>query len=111
LLCIVKVSHELELPNDLVLVHLIFHVSLLKKCVGDMTSVVPLEGLGLKENLSYEEGLVEILDQQVRKLKNKEGTSLKVLWRNQVVEGSTWEVEVDMMSHYPHLFSPVPILA
>ncbi|KAK4727160.1 hypothetical protein R3W88_032077 [Solanum pinnatisectum] len=84
-----KVSYELDLPNDLALMHLIFHVSLLKKYVGDPTSIVPLEGFGVKENLSYEEVPVEILDRQVKKLRNKEVASVKVLWRNQLVEGAT----------------------
>ncbi|WMV41591.1 hypothetical protein MTR67_034976 [Solanum verrucosum] len=63
-----------------------FHVSLLKKCVGDPTSTVPIDSLGIKENLSYEEVLVEILDRQIKKFKNKEVVSVKVLWRNQLLE-------------------------
>jgi len=39
-----KVAYELKLPNDLASVHPFFHVSLLKKCVGDSTSIVPSEG-------------------------------------------------------------------
>jgi len=78
---------------------------MLKKCVGDPTSIVSIEGLGVDESLSYEEVLVEILDQQVTKLRNKEIASVKVLWRNQLVEGATWEAEANMMSRYPHLFS------
>ncbi|WMV25123.1 hypothetical protein MTR67_018508 [Solanum verrucosum] len=80
-----KVAYELDLAS----VHPVFHVSMLKKCVGDPTSIVSLEGLGVKENLSYEEVSVEILDQQVKKLRNKEIASVKVLWRNQLVEGAT----------------------
>ena len=44
-----------EFPNELASVHLVFHISLLKKFVGDPTTIVPLEGLGVKENISYEE--------------------------------------------------------
>jgi len=106
-----KVSYELELPSDLTSVHPVFHVSLLKKCVGDPTSIFPLESLGVKENLFYEEVPVEILDRQVKKLRNKEVASVKVLWRNQLVESSTWEAKADMMSHYPHLFPSNPRLA
>ncbi|WMV45195.1 hypothetical protein MTR67_038580 [Solanum verrucosum] len=75
-----KVSYELD--NDLASVHLVFHVSLLKKCVGDPTSIVSLESLGINESFSYEEVLIEILDRQVKKLRNKEFASVKVLWRN-----------------------------
>ncbi|WMV40997.1 hypothetical protein MTR67_034382 [Solanum verrucosum] len=88
-----------------------FLVSLLKKCVGDPTSIVPIESLGLKDSLSYEEVPVEILDQQVQKLRNNEGASVKVFWRNQLVEGATWVAEADMMSRYPHMFPSIPTLA
>ncbi|WMV50295.1 hypothetical protein MTR67_043698 [Solanum verrucosum] len=92
-------------------VHPVFHVPLLKKCVGDLTSVVPLEGFGVKENLSYEEVPVEILEWQVKKLRKKEIASLKVLWTNPLINGATWEAEADMMSRYPHLFPSTPTLA
>ncbi|WMV58068.1 hypothetical protein MTR67_051453 [Solanum verrucosum] len=71
-----KVAYELELPNDLASVHPIFHVSLLKKCVGDLKSIVPLEG-EVKGNLSYEKVPIEILDQQVQKFINKEVSFVK----------------------------------
>ncbi|KAK4729768.1 hypothetical protein R3W88_022756 [Solanum pinnatisectum] len=106
-----NVAYELDLPNELALVHLVFHVSMLKKFVGDPTYIVPIEGLGLKENLSYEEVPIEILDRQVKKLRNKEVASVKVLWRNHLVEGATWEAEADRKSLYPHLFSSPPTLA
>ncbi|XP_049391383.1 uncharacterized protein LOC125855679 [Solanum stenotomum] len=93
-----KVAYELELPSELALVHPVFHVSLVKKSVGDATSIVPLEGLGVKENLSSEEIPVEILDRRVKKLRNNEIVSVKDLWRNQLVEGATWEAETDMIS-------------
>ena len=48
-------------------------------------------GLGVNENLSYEEVPVEILDHQVKRLRNKEFSTVKVLWRNHLVEGETWE--------------------
>ncbi|WMV45892.1 hypothetical protein MTR67_039277 [Solanum verrucosum] len=70
---------RLDLPNELASVHKIFHVSMLKKYVGDMTFIVPLEGFGVKENLYYEEVPVDILDQQVKKFRNKEVASVKVL--------------------------------
>ncbi|XP_070002476.1 uncharacterized protein [Nicotiana sylvestris] len=41
---------------------------------------------------------------QVRKLRNKEIASVKMLWRNQQVEEATWEAEDEMKKKYPHLF-------
>lgn len=57
-----KVAYELELPAELAVVHLVFHISLLKKCVGDPASIVSLESVAVKDSLSYEDVPVEILD-------------------------------------------------
>ncbi|WMV42226.1 hypothetical protein MTR67_035611 [Solanum verrucosum] len=94
-----KVAYELELPADLAAVHPVFHISLLKKCVGDPASIVQLESVAVKDSLSYEDVPVEILDRQVRRLRNKEVASVKVLWRSQSVEGATWEAEAAMKSN------------
>ena len=40
----------------------------------------------MKDSISYEDLPVEILDCQVRRLRNKEVTSVKVLWGCQSVE-------------------------
>ena len=60
-----KVDYELELPAELAMVHSFFHISLLKNCVGDPTSIVPLESVVVKDSLTYEDVLVEILDRQI----------------------------------------------
>ena len=91
-----KVAYEFKLPSELSSVHPIFHVSMLKKCIGDPESILPIEGLAVKDNLSYEEVSVQILDRQVKKLRNKEVVFVKVLWKNHLVEGATWESETDM---------------
>ncbi|WMV29152.1 hypothetical protein MTR67_022537 [Solanum verrucosum] len=74
-----KVAYELDLPNKLAPIHPVFHVSMLKKCIGDPVSILPLEGLEVDKNLSYEEVPVKILDRQVKRLRNKEVASVKVL--------------------------------
>ena len=101
---ICKVAYELKLPSELALVHPVFHVFMLKKCMGDPESILPIKSLGIKDNLSYEKFSVQILDRKVKKLRNKEVVSIKVLWKNQLVECATWEAEADMKSHFPHLF-------
>ena len=76
---IVNVAYELELPQELATVHLVFHISMLKKCMGDPSLIIPTENIGIKDNLSYKEIHVQILDRQVRKLRTKEVASVKVL--------------------------------
>ena len=97
-------AYELKLPVELAAMYHVFHISLLKKCVGDPTSILPLESVAVKGSLSYEDVPVEILDRQVRRLRNKEVASVKVLWMSQSVEGATWEAEADKQAKYPHLF-------
>ena len=58
----VNVAYELNFANGLALVYPMFHVFMLKKCIGDPIYILSLEGLGVDENLSFEEVLVEILD-------------------------------------------------
>lgn len=79
----------LRLPNELSMIYRVFHVFMLKKCIGDPVSILPLEGLGLTEDFSYDKVLVKILDHQVKKLRNKEVPSIRVLWRNHLFEGPT----------------------
>lgn len=66
--------------------------------------ILPLGGLGVNENISYEEVLVEILDRQFKKLWNKEVAYQKVIWTNQLFEGAKCEDEDYMKSLYSHLF-------
>ncbi|WMV51799.1 hypothetical protein MTR67_045184 [Solanum verrucosum] len=74
-----NVAYELELPQELAAVHSVFHISMLKKCMGDPSLIIPTENVGIKDNLSYEEIPVQILDHQVRKLRTKEVASVRVL--------------------------------
>ena len=40
-----NVAYEPKLPNDLDSGHLVFYFSMLKKCLGDPASILPVEGL------------------------------------------------------------------
>ena len=76
-----NVAYELKLPSELASVHPVFVVSMLKKCIGDPESILPIEGLGVKDNLPYEEVSVQILDRKVMKLRNKEVVYVNVFRR------------------------------
>lgn len=62
--------------------HPVFHVSMLKKCIGDHSLVLPIEEVNVKDSLSYEEEPIATMDRQVRKLRSKEIVLVKVLWKN-----------------------------
>ena len=99
-----EVAYELALPPGLSGVHPVFHVSMLKRYHGDGNYIIRWDSVLLDENLSYEEEPAAILDREVRKLRSKEITSIKVQEKTRPVEESTWESEVDMQKRYPHLF-------
>ncbi|WMV08270.1 hypothetical protein MTR67_001655 [Solanum verrucosum] len=106
-----NVAYELEFPKELAVVHKVFHISLLKNCVGDPTSIVSLGSMAVKDSLTYEDLSVEILDRQVHRLRNKEVASVKILWRSRFVEGANWEAEETMKGKYPHLFPSYSVSA
>ena len=54
--------------------------------------------LEVDQILSYKELYIKILDLQVKRLRKKVVATVKVLWRNHLVEGETWENESDMRS-------------
>ncbi|XP_047251409.1 uncharacterized protein LOC124886608 [Capsicum annuum] len=97
-------AYELDLPASLASIHPVFHVSMLKKCIGDHSLVLHVEEINVKNFLSYEEKPVVILDRQVRNLTIKEISSVKVMWRNKKAEEATWESEEYMRVRYPTLF-------
>ena len=67
-----KVTYELELQAELAAVHPVYHVTLLKKCMGDPTFIEQSDSDDVKDSLFYEDVPVEILYFQVRRLRIKE---------------------------------------
>ncbi|XP_050125744.1 uncharacterized protein LOC126603009 [Malus sylvestris] len=98
------VAYRLELPPELSLIHNIFHVSILRKYVPDLSHIIQLELLEVNQDASYVEEPVAILDRQDKVLRNKVISLVKVLWRNHDVEEATWETEDLMRSQYSFLF-------
>lgn len=54
-----------------------FHVSMLKKCVGDTSLIVPVEDVDVMNSLSYKEISIDILDNQVHRLRIKDVALVK----------------------------------
>ena len=89
-----NVAYRLTLPPEMSGVHNVFHVSMLKKYITDPSHVLQSDPVQLKENLTYEEKLVQILDRKAKELRNKKIALVKVLWRNHSVEESTWDENI-----------------
>nr|GEU29252.1 putative reverse transcriptase domain-containing protein [Tanacetum cinerariifolium] len=72
------VAYKLELPEKLHGIRNTFHVSNLKKCLADENLVIPLEEIQLDDKLHFIEEPVEIMDREVKHLKQSRILIVKV---------------------------------
>ncbi|GJV29674.1 hypothetical protein Tco_1386122 [Tanacetum coccineum] len=100
-----KVAYRLELPQELSRVHHTFHVSNLKKCYADEPIVMPLEGIHVDDKLQFVEEPVEIMEQEIKRLKQSRIPLVKVRWNSRRGPEFTWEREDSFKQKYPQLFT------
>ncbi|GJS74900.1 hypothetical protein Tco_0724781 [Tanacetum coccineum] len=99
------VTYRLYLPEEVNGVHDTFHVSNLKKCLGDPTLQVPLDEIRVDAKLNFVEEPMEILEREFKKLKRSRIAIVKVRWNWKGGLEFTWEREDQMRLKYPQLFS------
>jgi hypothetical protein len=100
-----EVAYQLELPPQLSDVHDVFHVSQLKKCLRVLEEQLLIEDLDAKEDLSYQEYPVKILETSERVTRNKKIRVCKVQWSHNTEEEATWEREEELKAEFPSFFS------
>nr|GFB72009.1 putative reverse transcriptase domain-containing protein [Tanacetum cinerariifolium] len=100
-----KVMLKLDLLEELSRVHNTFHVSNLKKCYANEPLAVPLDGLHFDDKLQFVEEPVEIMDREVKRLRNSRVLIVKVRWNSRRGHEFTWEREYQFKKKYPHLFT------
>ncbi|GJT57686.1 putative reverse transcriptase domain-containing protein [Tanacetum coccineum] len=101
------VVYKLELPEELNNVHSTFHVSILKKCLSNESLIIPMKELRLDDKLNFVEEPIEIMDREVKQLKQSRIPIVKVRWNSKRVPEFTWESEDQIRANYPHLFSNI----
>ena len=88
--------------------HNVFHVSQLKKCFkkpGEEVQKTSMDNIEVKDDLTYEEYPIKILDEQLRTTRSKVIKLCKVQWSNHTEKEATWEREDDLREEFPNLFS------
>ncbi|GKC47591.1 putative reverse transcriptase domain-containing protein [Tanacetum coccineum] len=76
------VAYKLKLPEELSNVHNTFYISNLKKCLSDKSLVIPMKEIWLDDKLNFVEELVEIMDREVKQLKQSRIPIVKVQWNS-----------------------------
>ncbi|GKC58099.1 putative reverse transcriptase domain-containing protein [Tanacetum coccineum] len=99
------VAYRLELPEKLSRVHSTFHVSNLKKCLSDEPLAIPLDEIHVDDKLHFIKEPVEIMDREVKWLKQSRIPIVKVRWNSIIGPEYTWEREDQIQKKYPHLFA------
>jgi len=73
------VAYEIALPPQLTNLHFVFHVSQLKKYVPDASHVLEMEDLPIREDLTVDVQPVAIEDHQMKQLKGRTISLVKVV--------------------------------
>ncbi|GJS98774.1 putative reverse transcriptase domain-containing protein [Tanacetum coccineum] len=76
------VAYRLELPKKLSRVHSTFHVSNLKKCLFDEPLAISLDEIHVNDKLDFIEEPIEIMDREVKRLKQSHIPIVKVRWNS-----------------------------
>ncbi|GKE40346.1 putative reverse transcriptase domain-containing protein [Tanacetum coccineum] len=101
------VTYKLELSEELRNIHNTFHVSNLKKYLSDKSLVIPMKELRLDDKLNFVEEPVEIMDREIKQLRQSRIPIVKVRWNSKRGPEFTWECEDEIRAKYLHLFSSI----
>ncbi|GJV35772.1 putative reverse transcriptase domain-containing protein [Tanacetum coccineum] len=85
------IAYRFELSEQLSRVHNTFHVSNLKKCLSDKTQVIPLDEIQIDGKLHFIEEPVEIMNREVKCIKQGSIPIVKVRWNSRRGLEFTWE--------------------
>jgi hypothetical protein len=84
-------------------------VSQLKKCSSEVrVEHLPLEELEVKDDLTYKEHPVKILDILERATRSNVIRMCKVQWSHHSEDEATWEREDELKEEFPQFFSNLP---
>jgi hypothetical protein len=100
-----EVANQLEFSPQFSDVHDVFHVSQLKKCLRVPPEQLPMEDLDAKEDISYQEYPVKILQTSEKVTQKKKIRMCKVQWSHHTEEEATWKREEELKVEFPSFFS------
>jgi hypothetical protein len=100
-----SLAYRLQLPDSMVGVHPVFHVSMLRKFLRDPDHQIEMEPIAVQQDLTLECRPMRILESSERVMRRRSIKYVKVLWTNQSEREATWELEELIEQKYPELFA------
>ncbi|GKC48615.1 putative reverse transcriptase domain-containing protein [Tanacetum coccineum] len=86
-------AYKLKLPRELQGVHNTFHYSNLKKCLSDEDLIISLDEVRIDKKLHFIKEPIEIMDREVKQLKQSRIPIVKIRWNPSRGPEYTWEWE------------------
>nr|GFC20641.1 hypothetical protein [Tanacetum cinerariifolium] len=78
---------------------------MLKKCLSDEPLAISLDEVHVDDKLRFVEEPVEVMDREVKRLKQSRIPIIKVRWNSRRGPEFTWEREDQFRKKYPQLFT------
>nr|GEV46122.1 putative reverse transcriptase domain-containing protein [Tanacetum cinerariifolium] len=95
------VAYRLKHPQHLCRVHSTFHVSNLNKCLSEEPLAISLDELHIDDKLCFVEEPMEIMDQQIKRLRQSCILIIKVRWNSKRGPEFTWEGKINLSRSTP----------
>jgi hypothetical protein len=87
------VAYRLQLPEILSVVHNVFHVSQLKKCLRVPDRTIEVTDVALEPALAYSEHPIQTLDQKDGITRRRTLKFYKIQWNQHTKDEATWETQ------------------
>jgi hypothetical protein len=95
------VAYRLQLPETLSVVHNVFHVSQLKKCLRGPDRTIEVTDIALEPLLTYLEHPIRVLDQKDRITRRRTLKFYKIQWNQHSEDVATWETHDFLEKNFP----------
>ena len=94
-------AYRLQLPKTLSVVHNVFHVSQLKKCLRVPDRTIEVMDVALEPDLTYFEHPVRVLDQKNMITRRRTLKFYKIQWNQHTKDEATWETQDFLEKKFP----------
>lgn len=100
-----EMTYQIALPLSLASLHDMFHVFQLMRYIMDLSHVIQVDDVQVRDNLTIEASRMRIEDREVKQFLGKEVVSVKVACGGLAGGNVTWKLESQMKDSYSNLFA------